>query len=160
MLAASAVAGAGQKLDAGTAFQDDLFPAQRRPDLQNIFAQLRRLEEIPHFLKGLGGRLLQMRCVDDGLVEHEHPGPGAPLHQQALAVLAGNAPAAGRCRPFAGSRPAQPVVQNICLPRVQVHSACPQDAGCIHSVRRRSVRRDSFGRLLASHHAHVLRGPR
>lgn len=40
VLAASAVAGAGQKLDAGTAFQDDLLPAKRRFDLGHVAAQL------------------------------------------------------------------------------------------------------------------------
>ena len=48
MLAASAVAGAGQKLDAGTAFQDDLLPAKRRFDLGHVAAQLWAFKKGPH----------------------------------------------------------------------------------------------------------------
>ena len=81
MLAASAVAGAGQKLDTGTAFQDDLLPAQRRLDLGHMAAQLGALEKGPHFLKSLGSGLLQVGRVNDGLVEQQHAGFRAALHQ-------------------------------------------------------------------------------
>ena len=102
VLAASAVAGAGQKLDAGTAFQDDLLPTKCSLDLSYMAAQLRAFKKCPHFLKGLGGGLLQVGGVNDCLIEQQHPGFGASLHQQTLAVLAGDTAARrGRC-PFAG----------------------------------------------------------
>ena len=160
MLAASAVAGTGQKLDLCAALQDDLFAAQGGADLGNIPAHFRPLEEGPHFLKGLGGGLLQVGRVDDRFVEHEHAGRRPPLHQQALAVLAGHAAARRGGSPFAGHGAAHPVVQDVALPRVQHRAACPQDAHGIRPVSGPVLRRDAFGRLLASHHFHALRGSR
>ena len=81
MLAASAVAGACQKLDAGTAFQDDLLPPEGGADLLHIPPHPRTLKEGAHLLKGLGGSLLQVGSVDDRFVEQQHPGLGTSLHK-------------------------------------------------------------------------------
>lgn len=63
MLAAAAVSGAGQKLDARPAFQDDLLPPDGRFDLGHMAPQLGALKEIAHLLKRLSSRFLEVRGV-------------------------------------------------------------------------------------------------
>ena len=151
VLTASAVAGACQKLDACTAFQHDLFAPERRFELGNIPPKLRVLEKIAHFFKRLRRSLLEVRRVDHGFVEHQHTGFRAPLYQKRFAVLARHAAACcGGC-PFAGRCAAQPVIHDVALPWVEHRATDTQQLHRVHAVARCILRRDSFGRLLASH---------
>jgi len=151
VLTASAVAGSRQKLDARTAFQHDLFAPERRFDLGNIPPKLRVLEKIAHFFKRLRRGLLQMRRVDHRLVKHQHTGFRAPLYQKRFAVLPGHAAACcGGC-PFAGRCAAEPIIHDVALPWVEHRAADAQQLHRVHAVACCILRRDSFGRLLASH---------
>ena len=131
MLAAAAVAGTGQELDARAAFQNDLFAPDGCLDLGYIAPQLGALEKIPHFFKGLGGGFLQVGGVDDLLVVQQHSGLAPGLDQQAFAVLARYAAARRGCGPLARRGKPHPVVQYVTLPGVQHGTAHPHQLGSV-----------------------------
>ena len=160
MLAAAAVAGAGQKLDARAGLQDDLLAPDGRLDLGHIAPQFRTLEKVPHFLKSLGGGFLQMGGVDDLLVVQQHPGLTPRLDQQAFAVLARYAAACRGRGPLTRRGKPHPVVQYVTLPGVQHSAAYPHQLGSVQPVRPLVLRRDPFGRLLASHQRRARQGCR
>ena len=81
MLAASAIPGASQKLDACATLQNNLFAAERSFNFSHMSAQFGSLKEIAHLLKRLCCRFLEVRGVNNRFVEQEHPRYGPSLYQ-------------------------------------------------------------------------------